>query len=361
MSLNHREIDLILSELELEGSWIQKIRQPDFHSLLLDVYKPEKSFPLYISLAPGKVRIHKLTLSIDNPKTLQRFAQFLRARIGSGKIIKAQQIGTDRIVQLTIQRDGEITLLWIRLWSGAANIIVTTEDGTILDAFYRRPKRGEITGGHYMPEAQEQRGLQGTYQIRDLPGEGSFNERIEAFYSGTESILTLSEVREKALAVVMRRETRLIATKERLMSRLSEYTDAEHYKQMGDLILSNAYRIEPQASWAELENYYDNGKSIRIQLDQRKSPEQNAEEFYERFRKAKAGLKILTEELAVQEERIKELETLKHRVEISDDMGFLKSLVAREAAAEKAVKHKETPGLSFSSGGYLILVGRSGK
>jgi len=95
MSLNHREIDLILSELELEGSWIQKIRQPDFHSLLLDVYKPEKSFPLYISLAPGKVRIHKLTLSIDNPKTLQRFAQFLRARIGSGKIIKAQQIGTD--------------------------------------------------------------------------------------------------------------------------------------------------------------------------------------------------------------------------------------------------------------------------
>ena len=33
-----------------------------------------------------------------------------------------------------------------------ANMIATDPDGTILDALYRRPKRGEISGGTYRAE-----------------------------------------------------------------------------------------------------------------------------------------------------------------------------------------------------------------
>lgn len=362
MSLNHREIDLILSELELAGGRVQKIRQPDFRSLVFDIYRPERPFALYVSLAQGKARLHRLSLKVDNPETLQRFAQFLRARVGSGRIVEAAQVGSDRIVKLTVERDGEITLLWMRFWGGASNIIATTEDGTILDAFFRRPKRGEVSGGTYYPRSEDREpSEQRSYEVRDFPGEGSFNERVEAFYSGTETIETLAEVKEKTLAVFSRRETRLLVTAERLKKRLSEYEDAERFKEWGDLILSNAYRIPPKSSWAEVENFFGTGEILRIELDPAKTAEQNAEAYYERFRKAKAGLGVLTGELETIEEKLKELLSLKTQVENSEDISFLKSFIKREIKAEKEVQRKETPGLSFHSGDYTLIVGRSGK
>ncbi len=84
MSLNWKEIDLILNELDLTDALIQKIRQPDFKSLLLDLYKPGNSFPLLINLSQGNVRLHKLTGNMPGKVTLQRFAQFLRSAIRPG-------------------------------------------------------------------------------------------------------------------------------------------------------------------------------------------------------------------------------------------------------------------------------------
>ena len=57
MSLNTKEIDLILSELDLPGSYIQKIVQSDFQSLHFSLYKPGNKYELKISLSPGKTRI----------------------------------------------------------------------------------------------------------------------------------------------------------------------------------------------------------------------------------------------------------------------------------------------------------------
>ena len=149
MSLNWREIDAVLAELPLAGSQIQKIRQPDFRSLIIELYRREERFSLYISLAQNATRIHRLTLRVDNTVPLQRFAQLLRSRLKGARITAADHIDSDRILKLELTRAGVTTWMWIRLWNNAANIILTEADGTIIDAFYRRPGRGEITGGTY--------------------------------------------------------------------------------------------------------------------------------------------------------------------------------------------------------------------
>ena len=74
---------------------------------------------------------------------------FLRAHVKGGRIEAARQVESDRVVRVDIVRGDDRKTLWIRLWSSAANIIATDADGVILDAFYRRPKRGEISGGRY--------------------------------------------------------------------------------------------------------------------------------------------------------------------------------------------------------------------
>ncbi len=204
MSLNWKEINLILSELQLSGSHVQGIYQPDYRTMTLELYRPADPFMLLVSLAPGGARLHRTSSKPAKTRTVPRFAEFLRSRIRGGRIISAEQVGTDRIVRIEILRASEPTLLWIRLWGGASNVIATQSDGTILDAFFRRPQRSEISGALFDPAAAVARSHAGSgggpgdnsttgntsagknttreFNVRSLPGEGDFNERVADHY-----------------------------------------------------------------------------------------------------------------------------------------------------------------------------------
>ena len=210
MSLNWKEIDLILEELNLTGALIQKIRQPDFKSLLLDLYKPGNGFPLLINLNQGNVRLHRLTGNNPRKVVLQRFAQFLRSRISGGRISSSIQLNGDRIIKLIVLNGDEETFIYIRLWGGASNIIVTDQSHTILDAFYRRPRQNEISGGTYFPEETIQlKSDRSTkvFEIRDYDRNHSFNEFIEKQYKGIESNVELLTLRSRVENILISRES----------------------------------------------------------------------------------------------------------------------------------------------------------
>ena len=61
MSLNWREIDAVLRELDLEGAFIQQVVQPGFDSLALYTYKKGAAKTVLISLGAGICRIHETT------------------------------------------------------------------------------------------------------------------------------------------------------------------------------------------------------------------------------------------------------------------------------------------------------------
>jgi predicted ribosome quality control (RQC) complex YloA/Tae2 family protein len=117
---------------------------------------------------------------------MQRFVQFMRSRVRGGRITDIAQIGDDRIIRIGILRAGEELVIWIRLWSGAANIIVSDSEGIIQDAFYRRPGRGEISGGTFRLPDDSGKKKRREFAVRDLPGKGPFNERICRYYENIE-------------------------------------------------------------------------------------------------------------------------------------------------------------------------------
>ena len=104
MSLNASEINLIIEELDVEGSYIQKIIQPDFHTLIFAVYSPRDHFNLLISMKPGTSRLHRHEGRIRKAEKLQRFSQFLRSRIMGGRITSLSQPGNDRIIRMEIKK-----------------------------------------------------------------------------------------------------------------------------------------------------------------------------------------------------------------------------------------------------------------
>ncbi len=389
MSLNWREIDLILDELRLPGAHIQRILQPDFSSLVLELYRPGDPFALSITLASGKTRLHRLSRAVEHPEKLQRFAQFLRARVKGSKILQATQLGQDRIVRIQVSLADEETLLWIRLWSGAANIIATDATGRILDAYYRRPARGEVTGGTYWPSpgpapaaSSAENSVSASpaaprpseptvtpspakaerYQVRDLPGEGSFNERVERFYAQGAAGSDLTALKARALEALEGRAARIEAVRAALVRQRADYEHHEQLKAQGDLVIANLHRIRPGDRWLTAEDFSGRGDRIEIPLDPKLSPEKNAESFFVRYKKAKSGLVRLDEEIASQDHLLDALARERSTLSESEDRswveGYLKRL-RREQPEPQRQERRERPGLEYHSGPFTILVGRS--
>ncbi|MDR2211455.1 MAG: NFACT family protein [Spirochaetaceae bacterium] len=390
MSLNWKEIDCILAELALPGMRVQGVYQGAYDILALQLYgktaypqMPVKDRPhlIIISISPLACRLHETFRAVPKSRKPLRFAEFLKSRIINSRIEEALQLGKDRIIRLTLRRGEVRYFLYIRLWSNAANVILTGEDGTILDAMRRLPKRGECSGGFYRPEAglesfrNPSQGELKRYELRDLPGEGSFNSRVDNWYAEHGGRLSLEQLREEVRRLTGRNRERLEGALQRLREKAAEYANAEKFKTYGDLILAQGLKKDPEGKspqgsrWLEAESFTGD-RIIRIEMDPRKSPAENAGAYYERYRRAKSGLGEIQREIALGEKELEQIRlTEAQLLEEQNPLrleGLLARLRRRQGPALPGTEQKEgaaqkRPGLSFADGEWLIMVGRDAK
>jgi predicted ribosome quality control (RQC) complex YloA/Tae2 family protein len=359
MSLNWKEIEKILAELPLEGCHIQGIRQPDFRSLVLELFRPGDAWNLYVNLGAGASRLHRLSRRLPYPKVSQRFVEFLRSRVRGGRITQVRQIPGDRLFSCTVYRAGEETLLWFRLWGAASNIIAVNGDAVILDAYYRRPGRGEETGGFYRPSAPESSPEKPArnFELRPYPQDRPFGAFIEEEYFRGEE----EELRKKLLARLQARltlqEAKILATIAGLEQRRAGYEGLQQMSRSADLIMQNLHALKKGDLWCKARDY-ETGADIEILLDPALSPRENALVLYQKYKKAKNGLGVVEEELAnlraAREGFARRREELLRRQDLRVLQEELRGL---ENAREK--EKSAAAGLSFTSGVFRIHVGRT--
>ncbi len=106
MSLNCNEINVVLSELNLEGSFIQDVVQPGYDTVALYTYGKDGARTILICTSQNSCRIHETRRKIvKNDKPL-RFMECLKARIKGARIDSCRQIGLQRIVQIELSQIG---------------------------------------------------------------------------------------------------------------------------------------------------------------------------------------------------------------------------------------------------------------
>ena len=363
MSLNWKEINLVLSELELEGSQIQRVIQSAYDVLALQLYKEGRATTLLVALSPGACRLHATHRAVPKPEKPLRFAEFIKSRLVNGWINEAVQLGEDRIVRLSIQRGELIYRMYLRLWSNAANVIVTDEEGTILDVMRRSPRRGEITGGHYRPEAvlaaledQETGSKKRQFEIRLFDGTGTFNEKLDAYYAEHGGSLSLEALRDQVRKLYEGRLGRLAASLERLREKKEAYINGGTQKEYGDILMANLHQIQSGATWFEGINFY-NDQRVRIKLDPFKSPAANAEAYYEQYRKSKTGLNEVIDEIQRGEAEQQRLETEMASLLAEENPLKLHRALQNQRNVIKP-EDKKRPGLTFLRKGWMLIVGR---
>lgn len=201
----------------------------------------------------------------------------------------------------------------------------------------------------------------------------SFSEMLDAFYEKSDAA---ESKRRKSREILQSLNT----TSARLNRKLTEQSkeleatkDREDYRIKAELIKCNMYRIHRGDRYFECENYYlPEAPLVRIELDPKKTPQQNADFLFKKYRKLKTAevyLKQLTEETFLQKEYIesvmeevaradteKELSDIRQELEIA---GFIRSQQNKNNG-KKDYRKKMTKPLEFTSpSGMSVLVGKN--
>lgn len=367
MSLNWREIELILQELPLEGSFLQQTIQHDWHSLSWVFFHPQAGrWTLYTEVGTPFSRLHRLTRAMavsQQQKTtkLQRFIQFLRANVEGSKVVSVEQAPGDRLVRLGLDKGGETMNLYLRFYSGpGANIIITDEENTILDLLYRRPNRNEESGSLFSP-APPQSLEADKFTVRPR-NQDSFNQQIEEAYALLSNDQSYQALRLKVEAKRDRQLRELESSIASQLRSLKANENFERFKKTADLLSAYQHLIRDNQKQIELTDW-ESGESVTIELDPKLKSRQNILLYYEKYQKAKGTYEnALTQyELAKKEleERQKYYTLL---LDESVDQGVAIKVFRKELASLKTEQEaKPEVGLRLTSGQFTLLVGRNAK
>ena len=392
MSLNCNEINQILEELNLEGAFIQDIIQPGFDTLAFYTYKEGTAKTLLVCTAQNSVRINETRRKITKNDKPLRFMEFLRAHIKGCRINSVTQLGFERVIKMELSRlvqekqsnkdyvhislikkpvlskeeleaqkgpeeIEENYILYIKLWNNAANVLLCDTDNTILEPMFRRPERGEVKDEKFKVEIREQseEEVLAKFPVREWNAE-SFNKYIDWWYSEHSDNLSRESLLEKAEKWYNSARSKKEAALHNLEAKQEDFKNAGQLKHQGDLILSYGYMIDGSSNFLECEDY-ESGKKIRLMIDPKKSAQENAAEYYKKYKKAVSGTEELAHDIEIAKKQIEKLDALYEEIKNEKNPVKIEQLLRRDTTPKQQQK-KPHPGLDYTVNGWYILVGR---
>ncbi len=167
----------------------------------------------------------------------------------------------------------------------------------------------------------------------------------------------------------------LLHATERIQRRIATQTEEleacgekDGLRHQADLISANLYRLEKGDAEAVLEDFYDPAcPLVKIPLDVRLTPAQNAQKYYQGYKKACTAEKILTQQIEKGKEELAYLDSVLDalsRAETENDLDQLRLELAQQGYLRllhrKGKPLKAQPPMVFTaSNGARILVGRN--
>ncbi|WP_215191178.1 NFACT RNA binding domain-containing protein [Exiguobacterium sp. s7] len=157
----------VVTELQaLVGGRINRVHQPYSLDLMIQVRSNRQSVQLLVSANAMYARLQLTDNPTKNPQEPPMFCMMLRKHIEGGFITAVEQIGRDRVIVLSIRSrnelgDEENKKVYIELMGRHSNVVLTNEDGKILDAIKHLPPsqntyRTIMPGSDYLlPPAQD--------------------------------------------------------------------------------------------------------------------------------------------------------------------------------------------------------------
>ncbi|CAM3744137.1 Rqc2 family fibronectin-binding protein [Mesobacillus thioparans] len=158
----------------------------------------------------------------------------------------------------------------------------------------------------------------------------------------------------------------------KLEATLEDAKKAEQFQLFGELLTANIFMAQKGMKEISVVNYYDeDGASITIPLDPRKTPSENAQKYFTKYQKAKNSVNIVKEQIRLAQDEVAYFDSLLQQVEAASpkDIEEIREELVEggyiRARQNKGSKNKQNmkPVLEKyrSTDGTDILVGKNNK
>lgn len=121
----------------LAGGQVQRIRQPDEHTVTLQIHRYPGTHRLLLCAHPERFRAHLTTREYANPPTPPPFCMALRKYLEGGRVQSLAQDGADRVLRLVVDTPHGVLTLVAELMGRHSNIVLVDEGGEVLEAIKR--------------------------------------------------------------------------------------------------------------------------------------------------------------------------------------------------------------------------------
>ena len=231
-------------------------------------------------------------------------------------------------------------------------VLITDDAGTSI-GFYAFPSlQHAASNQHERPSIST---VADMYYTSALPRQ-AFEHAKEGFISRVQREV---EARERAVASIQ--------------EQIAECKDAERFKRIGELILSQIASVPEGADSAELADYYDpDGGTLKVELDPQLSASQNAEAYFAKYHKAVSGSEALGDRLSETKAAIRLLRKILDSADSITSEEQAQKLLDVLASQGIRIRKREEPGVGkrkhefeghrisrVVSSGWEILVGQN--
>ncbi len=200
----------------------------------------------------------------------------------------------------------------------------------------------------------------------------SISAALEAVSAGEAAQRRAEQIRNRILQAVRSALKAASRRLDRLQEQLPADEDVARLRICGDAILANLASIERNRDTIQLPDPVNPERPpLTIEMDPNKSPSENAQAYYRRYKKAKQAMETIPPILKAAEQDIEYLQGVRFAAESTEDVEELEQILQElieegfiNVTSNKKVRRQTprvTPGRFTSSDGLTILYGRNNK
>lgn len=190
---------------------------------------------------------------------------------------------------------------------------------------------------------------------------------LDEFYSLKENSSLLKSAKQNLKRDVNAHITKINKKLSLVLKTLEDEPNLEKYRQYGEIISSNIYKMQIGMEKLETENFYNNNELISIPLQKNLTPSRNAQSYFKKYNKLKGSISHAKEYKKDYESELDYLNSVMFEIEEATTLFELDEIheeLANGGYAKKVYKKgkkKDEPStpLSFEFKGTKILVGRN--
>lgn len=195
----------------------------------------------------------------------------------------------------------------------------------------------------------------------------NISKLVEDFYYNNSLRDRINQKAHHFKKILSNKLNRLINKYQNLENELIVSENKEEFKIFADILSINIYKIKKGAKKIILQNIYNPVEDVEILLDEKKSPRENIESYYKKYKKLKTREKIIEKdlpnikkEIAYVKQILESIETITELNELSEiedeliNAGYIKSSQKKKQKYEKS-----KPYVFKTKSGATIYVGKN--